>query len=97
MVPLSLALSQTQPLQFVGMPGGPELLIILLVLLIVFGIPILVVGGGAALLYRSRNAEDDEDLDDRVRELEREVDELREALAEERGETVDGDPVEERP
>ena len=80
---LQIALSSgalAPPLQFVGIPGGPELLIILLVLLVVFGLPLLVAAGAAVWLYRRR---DDGDLDERVRELEGEIAELRRELEEE--------------
>lgn len=69
----------TPPLQVVGLPGGPELLIILLVLLFVFGVPLLLAAGAAVWLYRRR---DDDDLDERVRELEAEIAELRRQLEE---------------
>ena len=67
------------PLQFVGVPGGPELLVILLVLLFVFGVPLLLAAAAAVWLYRRR---DDEDLDERVRELEGQIAELRRQLDE---------------
>jgi sec-independent protein translocase protein TatA len=80
---------------FPGIPGGPELLIILLVMVLLLGVPLvllLVFGAGAGrLLSRSRERED------RIAELEREVEELREragdaATGDERAAGDDRDP-----
>lgn len=84
-------------LQF-AVPGGPELLVIALVALIVFGIPLALVLVLGALWLRS----DDEDYDDRIAELEREIAQLRAELGEdgpasdEGGATDEADASEDR-
>jgi len=64
------------PLQM-GIPGGPELLVILLIMLLLFGIPLvlLTVGGFA---YLRTNADDD--TQERIAELEGEIDHLKSEL-----------------
>ncbi|MFC5279849.1 preprotein translocase subunit TatA [Halorubrum rubrum] len=60
-----------------GVPGGPELLIILLVLLLL-GVPVVAVAAAAVLLFRGRS-----DRDERIAELEAEVERLRDRLDDE--------------
>ncbi|GAA0292464.1 hypothetical protein [Halarchaeum salinum] len=70
---------------FVGLPGGMELLVILLLAVCVFGIPtLLLLGGGGYLFARSSRR------DERLKELEREVDTLRERVDESDGSSEDG-------
>ena len=64
---------QIAPLQVV--PGAPELLVILLIAVILFGVPLALVLGGA-WLWMARQDPDPE----RVRELETEVERLREEI-----------------
>ena len=64
------------PAQF-GVPGAPELVIIALVLL-VLTVPAVVVAAAAVLLFRGRS-----ERDDRIAELEAEVERLRDRLDEE--------------
>jgi sec-independent protein translocase protein TatA len=64
------------PAQF-GVPGGPELLIILLVLLLL-GVPVVAVAAAGVLLFRGRS-----DRDERIAELEAEVERLRDRLDDE--------------
>ncbi|GGL32009.1 hypothetical protein GCM10009037_14550 [Halarchaeum grantii] len=67
-----------------GMPGGVELLVILLVAVVLFGIPVLLLlGGGGYLLARGATE------DERIAELESEVEALRDQLSE-----SDRDPAE---
>jgi hypothetical protein len=66
------------PLQFGGVPGGIELLVIGLVFLLLFGIPLVVVVVVGVLWLRSRGTDDG--TEQRVAELEREVERLREQL-----------------
>jgi sec-independent protein translocase protein TatA len=68
------------PLQFVGLPGGPELLIVLLVFLLLFGVPVLLAAGAAVWLVRRR---DDDDVEERIRDLEAEIAKLRDQLKDE--------------
>ncbi|WP_435098041.1 preprotein translocase subunit TatA [Halarchaeum sp. P4] len=65
---------------FMGIPGGMELFVILLVAIVLFGIPvILLLGGGGYLLAR------ESEKDDRIEELEREVEHLRDQVEESPG------------
>jgi sec-independent protein translocase protein TatA len=63
-------------LQFVGMPGGPELLVILFMALLLFGIPmVLVLVLGVAWLRSSGRVSEE-----RVEQLEAEIETLRAEL-----------------
>lgn len=75
-----------------GMPGGVELLVILLVAVVLFGIPVLLLlGGGGYLLARGATE------DERIAELESEVEALRDQLSEsDRDATDRGDAAAER-
>ncbi len=69
---------------FPGLPGGPELLILLFILVIpLAGLAVL-----ALVAYlgigRLRSSPDQSSTDERIRELEREVADLRERLEDER-------------
>jgi len=61
------------PLQM-GIPGGPELLVILLITVLLFGIPLVLLGIGGFVYLRS-NADDD--TQERIAELEGEIDQLK--------------------
>ena len=76
---------------FGGIPVGPELLIILIVAALLFGVPVVLVAG--AVLYLATRSEDetanaetaDSETadDDRIAELEAEVERLREQVGDE--------------
>ncbi|MFB6153029.1 MAG: preprotein translocase subunit TatA [Halodesulfurarchaeum sp.] len=68
------------PLFVTGVPGGLELVVILLVVFLLFGVPatLIIVLGYRHVSNRARKADDE-----RVAELEREVDELRDRIEEE--------------
>ncbi|GGN14510.1 preprotein translocase subunit TatA [Halarchaeum nitratireducens] len=69
------ALAPPAPAFLGGFPGGIELLVILLIAACVFGIPtLLLLGGGGYLFARSSRR------DERLEELEREVDALRDRV-----------------
>jgi len=69
------ALAPPAPAFLGGLPGGIELLVILLIAACVFGIPtLLLLGGGGYLFARSSRR------DERLEELEREVDTLRDRV-----------------
>ena len=57
---------------FPGVPGGPELLVILLLMVALFGLPVVLV----VLGWRHLRADSErvQELEDRVRELETELD-----------------------
>jgi hypothetical protein len=57
---------------FPGMPGGIELLVIFVMMLMLFGVPVVVVLLGGAAWLRSNDASDE-----RIEELEEEVEQLR--------------------
>jgi sec-independent protein translocase protein TatA len=69
------------PLQM-GIPGGPELLVILLIMLLLFGIPLALLAVGGFVYLRS-NAGDD--TQERIAELESEIDHLKSELDAEGG------------
>jgi len=61
------------PLQM-GIPGGPELLVILLIMVVLFGVPLVLLAvGGFAYLQSSS----DDDTQERIAELEGEIDQLK--------------------
>jgi sec-independent protein translocase protein TatA len=64
------------PLQM-GVPGGPELLVILLVLLLLFGIPLVLLGVGGFVYLRANT---DDDTEERIAELEGEIETLKSEL-----------------
>jgi sec-independent protein translocase protein TatA len=69
------ALSDVLVPAFPGIPGGPELLIILLIMLVVFGLPFVLLVGAVFLGWNvlgSRRGRVEE-LEERVAELEREL------------------------
>jgi sec-independent protein translocase protein TatA len=71
---------------FGGIPVGPELLIILIVAALLFGVPLVLVAG--AVLYLATRSEDETVTgettdDDRIAELETEVERLREQVGDE--------------
>ncbi|RLM76421.1 preprotein translocase subunit TatA [Halorubrum sp. Atlit-26R] len=70
---------------FGGVPGGPELLILLVIAVLLFGVPLVLVGG--AVLYLTTRSEDETAAettdDDRIAELEAEVERLREQVGDE--------------
>jgi len=68
------------PLQM-GIPGGPELLVILLIMVVLFGVPLVLLGVGGFVYLRS-NADDD--TQERIAELEGEIDQLKSELDAER-------------
>ena len=73
MVPASLL--DTFVPAFPGIPGGPELLIILLITIVVFGLPLVLLVGAVFLGWNvlGSRRERVEELEDRVAELEREL------------------------
>ena len=73
MVPASLL--ETFVPAFPGIPGGPELLIILLIAILVFGVPFVLLVGAVFLGWNVLGSRQDrvEELEDRVAELEREL------------------------
>mgnify|MGYP006274375899 CR=1 FL=1 len=71
---------------FGGIPVGPELLIILIVAALLFGVPLVLVAG--AVVYLATRSEDETANaetadDDRIAELEAEVERLREQVGDE--------------
>ena len=70
---------------FGGVPGGPELIIILIIAVLLFGVPLVLVA--AAVLYLTTRSEDETAAertdDDRIAELEAEVERLREQVGDE--------------
>ena len=60
---------------FPGIPGGPELLIILLIMIVVFGLPFVLLLGAVFLGWNvlGSRRERVEELEERVAELEREL------------------------
>ena len=60
---------------FPGIPGGAELLIVLLVMVVVLGVPTLLVG--AAAFFGLRYFRGGDTREERIEELEREVERLR--------------------
>ncbi|MYL17968.1 preprotein translocase subunit TatA [Halorubrum distributum] len=76
---------------FGGVPGGPELIIILVIAVVLFGVPLVLVAG--AVVYLATRSEDeaanaetaDSETadDDRIAELEKEVERLREQVGDE--------------
>ena len=78
MVPLALdgpAFATDVPL-FVGVPGGPELLVILLIAIVMFGLPVVLLGG----LYLYRRSQSDRPAGEELAALRREVELLREEI-----------------
>ena len=61
---------------FPGIPGGPELLIILLIMIVLFGLPLVLIVGAVFLGWNvlGSRGERVEELEERVAELERELD-----------------------
>jgi len=59
-------------------PGGPELIVILLVSILIFGIPLLLIVIVGALYFRAEGG--DEDVAERVAELEAEIATLRKEI-----------------
>lgn len=80
------------PLQF-GIPGGPELLVLLLVAVLMFGVPLLLVVVGLAV-YHNRSGAGDRvaELEDRIDDLERELDAERSGTTADAGAGPDGAP-----
>jgi len=70
---------------FGGIPAGPELIIILIIAVLLFGVPLVLVA--AAVLYLTTRSEDETAAetadDDRIAELEAEVERLREQVGDE--------------
>jgi sec-independent protein translocase protein TatA len=71
---------------FGGVPGGPELIIILVIAVVLFGVPLVLVAG--AVVYLATRDEDEAATtetadDDRIAELEAEVERLREQVGDE--------------
>jgi sec-independent protein translocase protein TatA len=76
---------------FGGVPGGPELIIIMVIAVVLFGVPLVLVA--AAVLYLATRDEDETATaetatgetadDDRIAELEAEVERLREQVGDE--------------
>ncbi|MFY4815336.1 preprotein translocase subunit TatA [Haloarcula sp. AONF1] len=76
---------------FGGVPGGPELIIILVIAVVLFGVPLVLIAG--AVVYLATRSEDetangetaDSETadDDRIAELEKEVERLREQVGDE--------------
>ena len=76
---------------FGGVPGGPELIIILVIAVVLFGVPLVLVA--AAVVYLATRDEDETANgetatgeradDDRIAELEAEVERLREQVGDE--------------
>ena len=68
---------------FGGVPGGPELVIILVIAVVLFGVPLVLVAG--AVVYLATRDDDETATaetadDDRIAELEAEVERLREQV-----------------
>ncbi|EMA61258.1 sec-independent protein translocase component TatA [Halorubrum distributum JCM 13561] len=73
---------------FGGVPGGPELIIILIIAVVLFGVPLVLVAG--AVVYLATRSDDETANgeattaetadDDRIAELEAEVERLREQV-----------------
>lgn len=61
-------------------PGGPELLIVLLIAILLFGIPVLLIAV-VGVLYLRADGGGDEDVAERVAELEAEIAALRAEIA----------------
>jgi sec-independent protein translocase protein TatA len=57
-------------------PGGVELIVILLVMILLFGIPLLLIAVVGVLYFRA-DSEPDENVDERIAELEDEIDTLK--------------------
>jgi sec-independent protein translocase protein TatA len=84
---------------FGGVPGGPELVIIMVIAVVLFGVPLVLVA--AAVLYLATRSDDEATTaeaataetadDDRIAELEAEVERLREQV----GDEADGPEEEE--
>ncbi|MDV7350286.1 preprotein translocase subunit TatA [Halorubrum distributum] len=82
---------------FGGVPGGPELIIILVIAVVLFGVPLVLVAG--AVVYLATRSEDEATTDesataetaddDRIAELEKEVERLREQVGDEPDEVED--------
>ena len=72
---VSLPLFDTLVPAFPGVPGGVELLIILLIVIIVFGLPLVLIVGAVFLGWNvlGSRGERVEELEERVAELEREL------------------------
>ena len=70
---------------FPGVPGGVELLVILLIMLVVFGLPLVLLLGAMFLGWNvlGSRRERVEELEDRVAELERELERERSGKREE--------------
>ena len=68
-------------LAFGGVPGGPELLILLVVFVLLFGVPLVVIAG--VVVFLKLRSDGEETDDDRVAELEAEVERLREKVGDE--------------
>jgi len=66
-------------------PGGPELIVVLLVAVLLFGIPLVLIAVVGALYLRA-NSGGDEDVTERVAELEAETAQLRAELDDDSGE-----------
>ncbi|WP_424014212.1 preprotein translocase subunit TatA [Halorubrum xinjiangense] len=66
---------------FGGVPAGPELVIILIVFVLIFGVPLVLVAG--AVLFLALRSDDEAADDDRIAELEAEVERLREQVGDE--------------
>ena len=71
---------------FGGVPGGPELIIIMVIAVVLFGVPLVLVA--AAVVYLATRDEDETATaetadDDRIAELEAEVERLREQVGDE--------------
>jgi sec-independent protein translocase protein TatA len=62
---------------FVGVPGGPELLVILLMAVVMFGLPVVLLGGG---LYLYRRTQSDRPANEEIAALRREVERLRDDI-----------------
>jgi sec-independent protein translocase protein TatA len=60
---------------FPGIPGGPELLVIFLIMIVLFGLPLVLIVGAVFLGWNvlGSRGERVEELEDRVAELEREL------------------------
>ncbi len=61
------------PIQFGGVPGGPELLVILLIVLLLLVVPLGLVVLAVVFGVRIFGGDDTTELEDRVAELEREL------------------------
>lgn len=71
-------------------PGAVELVVLLLVAILVFGIPLLLIAVVGALYLRAAG-DSDEDVDERIAELEAEIASLRAELEERSVEDGDND------